>query len=153
MQLTKYDIKKQKEVNRVKKVIGIVLALSLVVVAASAMAFGPGQGMGLGMGFGGDCGCGIGENLTPEQAKKYTTVQNEILPLRQKMIQLRTELMNLRAQPQTDWKAIADKQKEMVDVRIEIQKKAGKSDVTGYCPGFCGEGRGMRAAKMGRMGI
>lgn len=137
-----------------KKVKSIVLALALVVaVAASATAFGPGQGMGLGMGFSGNCGCGTGDNLTPEQAQKFSGVQNEILPLRQKMLQLRTELMNLQAQPNTDWKAVADKQKEMVDIRVAIQKKLSESGSLGCGQGPCGEGRCMKTAKMRRMGL
>jgi hypothetical protein len=79
-----------------------------------------------------------GKQITPEQKAKFVKFQNEILPLKQKMLQLRTELMNIRTQTPTDWNAVAAKQKEMVDVRIAIQKKASEYGFSGR-----GFGRGM----------
>jgi hypothetical protein len=54
------------------------------------------------------------------------------------MLQLRTDLMTLRAQTPIDWNAISAKQKEMVDVRTEIQKRAADSGFTGTGCGICG---------------
>lgn len=136
-----------------KKTISISLAIALVVsIATAAMAFGPGYGHGYGMGM-------TGANLTPEQAQKYTQFQKDILPLKQKMLQLKTELMTLRTAATPDWNAIAAKQKEMVDVRTDIQKKATEAGISGFGPGLCNGGRGMGMgmgmSKMGvgRMGI
>jgi len=128
-----------------KKAISIGLAVVLVaVLVTGAMAFGPGYGMGRGM---------MGANLTPEQAQKFAQFQKDILPLRQKMLQLKTELMALRTQTTPDWNAIAAKQKEMVDVRTEIQKKATETGITGFGPGLCKGGKGMGMMGMGRMGM
>lgn len=119
-----------------KKTIGLAFAVALVVtLVTTAMAFGPGYGMGKGYGF-------MGANLTTEQAQKFAQFQTETLPLRQKMLQLRTELMTLMAQTNPDWDAIAAKQKEMLNVRLEIQKKAFEAGIRGFGPGFC-RGRGM----------
>ncbi|BCB97126.1 hypothetical protein JZK55_20480 [Dissulfurispira thermophila] len=128
-----------------KRAISIGFALVFVAVLVSgAMAFGPGYGMGNGM---------MAGNLTPEQAQKFAQFQKDILPLRQKMLQLKTELMILRTQATPDWNAIAAKQKEMVDVRTEIQKKASEAGITNLGPGLCRGGKGMGMIGMGRMGM
>lgn len=124
---------------------GLVVAMIAVVVAA-AFAFGPGYGQGRGAGYG-ICQ-GAAGTVTPEQSQKFGKFQTDILPLKQKMLQLRTELMTLRAQTPTDWNAISAKQKEMVDVRTEIQKRMTESGFGGGC-GACGYGFG----HMGRMGM
>lgn len=72
------------------------------------------------------------------------------------MLQLRTDLLALRAQLTPDWKAIAEKQKEMVDIRVEIQKKATEAGFAG--PGLCGHGtgkagHGFQGYGTGRMGM
>ncbi len=61
--------------------------------------------------------------------------------------------MALRTQTTPDWNAIAAKQKEMVDVRTEIQKKATETGITGFGPGLCKGGKGMGMMGMGRMGM
>lgn len=130
-----------------KRTISIGLAVVLVAaLVTGAMAFGPGYGMGKGYGM-------MGANLTPEQAQKFAQFQKDILPLRQKMLQLRTELMTLRTQANPDWNAIAAKQKEMVDVRTEIQKKAAEAGITGFGPGACRGGKGMGMRGMNGMGM
>ena len=116
-------------------IISLIAALALV-AATVVFAAGPGYGAGPGGGFG-NCPA-IGQQVTPEQAQKFAKFQNEILPLKQKMLQLRTELMNIRTQTPTDWNAVSAKQKEMVDVRTAIQKKAAD-----YGFGGRGFGRGM----------
>ena len=126
------------------------LAVALVaIVVTGAFAFGPGYGMGQGNGNG-TCAMASG-TVAPEQAQKFAKFQSDILPLKQKMLQLRTDLMTLRSQTPTDWNAIAAKQKEMVDVRTEIQKRAADSGFGGMgCDMRCGMG-GMGAGRMGRI--
>lgn len=142
------------------KRIALVLMVSVFVITmiGSANAFGPGGGYGFG------CGpCIAGQpnppaQLTTEQLEKYNRFQSEILPLRQKMLQLRTEVSILYSKQTPDFKTIADKQKEMVDIRTEIHKKAaeaGLSNLIGYgrgrggCMGY-GPAGGAKAG-MGRM--
>ena len=122
---------------------GVVVAMVAIVVTA-AFAFGPGYGRGMGAGYG-ICPGATGA-FTPEQSQEFGKFQTDILPLKQKMFQLREELMTLRAQTPTDWEAISAKQKEMVDVRTEIQKRRTESGFGGC--GTCGYGFG----RMGRMG-
>ena len=122
---------------------GLVVATVAVVVTA-ALAFGPGYGHGRGAGYG-ICP-GAAGSVTPEQSQKFAKFQTDILPLKQKMLELRTEMMTLRAQTPTDWNAISAKRKEMVDVRTEMQKRAADSGFGGGC-GTCGHGAG----RMGRM--
>ncbi len=125
-----------------KKALSIGLAVVLfAVMVTGAMAIGPGYGMGKGHGM-------MMANLTPEQAQKFAEFQKDTLNLRQKMLQLKTEIFSLRAQTNPDWNAIAAKQKEMVDIRTEIQKKAAEAGVSGLGNGGCGCGKGMG---MGRM--
>ncbi len=115
--------------------LAVVLAMAL---ATGAFAFGPGYGGGYG-----NCPA-AGGSVSPEQAQKFQKFQSDILPLRQQMIQLRTELMTLRSQTTPDWNAISAKQKQMVDLRIEIQKKAQEN---GLPAGGYGMGRGGRGGR------
>jgi Spy/CpxP family protein refolding chaperone len=119
-----------------KGFVSAALAVALaVVLATGAFAQGAAGGPGHGKGYG-KCQAA---NMTPEQNQKFTQFQNEVLPLKQKMLQLRTELRTLRAQTPTNWDAVSAKQKEMVDVRIEIQKKAAAYGFPG-----CGMGHGLK---------
>lgn len=133
-----------------KKATSFILAIAMVALLVSgAMAIGPGGGMG-------PCATGEGNcpqmsSANPEQAQKFAQFQKDILPLRQQMLQLRTDVMALRAQPNPDWKAIAEKQKQMVDVRIEIQKKRAAAGFPAMGPGPRGGGMGMRG--MGNCGM
>jgi hypothetical protein len=135
------------EVSSMKRGLIASLVVALVaVVVTGAFAFGPGYGKGMGAG---DGTCPLAASaVTPEQSQKFAKFQSDILPLKQKMIQLRTEIMTLRAQTPTDWNAIAAKRKEMVDVKTEIQKRASESGFGGAGCGACGNGAG----HMGRMG-
>lgn len=102
-----------------KKYISLVIVFAVILsLTTFAFAFGPGLGWGGGGGF-----CWLG-NIPPEQTQKYADFQKQILPLRQKMIELKTDLATLYSQVNPDWDAIASKQKEIVDLRIEIQKRA-----------------------------
>lgn len=131
-----------------KKVLAtVVVVVFMLGLAASAYAFGPGSGQR--GGFYGQTA--QAQNLTPEQAQKFAQFQKDILPLKQKMLQLRTDLMSLRTQQTPDWKAIADKQKEMVDIRVEIQKKRAESGLPAFGPGF-GCKTGMKGGMKGGMG-
>lgn len=133
-----------------KGLIAVVIVSLIALVVTGAFAFGPGYGRGMGAGYGyGNCPM-TGNTVTPEQSQKFAKFQSEILPLKQKMLQLRTDLMTLRAQTPTDWNAISAKQKEMVDVRTEIQKRAADSGFANSGCGACGYGGGQMG--MGRMG-
>lgn len=102
-----------------KKYISLVVSFAIILsLTTSAFAFGTGLGWGSGGGF-----CRLG-NLPPEQIQKYTDFQRQVLPLRQRMIELKTDLATLYSQANPDWNAIASKQKEIVDLRVEIQKRA-----------------------------
>lgn len=106
----------------------LLVAAFVVSLATAVFAFGPGSGMGGGRGY-----CNPA-NIPPEQAQNYAEFQKQILPLKQKMLALKTDLSTLYSQTNPDWNAIAQKQKEMVDVRVEIQKKAKDA---GFGPGQC----------------
>jgi hypothetical protein len=76
------------------------------------------------------------------------------------MHQLMTDVKTLHAQSTPDWKAIAEKQKEMVDIKIEIQKKATAAGFAGFGPGLCGygsgkagSGHGLHGQSTGKMGM
>jgi len=117
----------------------LLIAVLIVSVATAAYAFGPGYGMGGGRGV-----CNPA-NVPPEQAQKYAEFQKQILPLKQKMLALRTDLATLYAQTTPDWNAIAQKQKEMVDVRVEMHKRANEA-------GFAGIGQCWKQSAGGKMG-
>lgn len=148
-----------------KKIAGLGVGLALVVAMVSgALAIGPGMDMGPGMdqcmcqgkGQGkGMMGAGYNKaNLTPEEAKKVEQFRKDIAPLREKMFQLRTEMMTLRSQQNPDWNAIGEKQKAMVDLKTQIRQKADEYGVAGMGPGACdgqgrmGKGRMMRGMAM-----
>lgn len=109
-------------------IISLIVVL-LLTVSTGVFAFGPGYGRGGGMGY-----CNLG-NIPPEQTQKYVELQKQILPLRQKMVALKTDLAALYAQTAPDWNAIAQKQKEIVDLRIAIQRTANEAGFIG--PGRC----------------
>lgn len=128
-----------------KKVIKIGLAVVFVMsIVSVAMATGSGKGMGMGHGM-------MGFHVSPEQTQRFADFQKETLTLRQKMLQLKTELMTLRAQTTPDWKAISEKKKEKVDVKIEIQKKASEAGIADFGHGRCKGGKGMGMMGMGSM--
>ncbi len=125
----------------------IVAAMFVVASALSVYAFGPGGGFGPGAGYGpsgGNFGNVQGTPMTQEQIDKLNKYRMDVLPLQQKMIKLKTELAVLNSQAKPDYKAIADKQKEMVDIRIEIQKKANEAGIPAFSQGR-GLGKGMGA--------
>ncbi|MGO9612626.1 MAG: hypothetical protein ACLPX5_06295 [Dissulfurispiraceae bacterium] len=111
-----------------KSTLVIGLAIGLVVaLVTGAVAAAPGDGMAMGPDHGmkGSMSCPkMPPKWTPEQTQKFIQFQKDILPLRQQMLKLRTDLMILHLQEPRDWKALADTEKQMVDVRTEIQKRA-----------------------------
>jgi Spy/CpxP family protein refolding chaperone len=124
----------RKEVMRMKKLVIAVLAMGILTVAISGVhAFGRNFGP-----CGGDLAatdCMNYTNLTPEQKAKMEEFRKETLPLREQMMAKRSELMALRQQANPDWTAIGDKQKEMAELRTQMQKKA-------FDAGFAGMGGG-----------
>jgi hypothetical protein len=115
-------------------IVAVALLVSIVGVAVAAGPFyGPGRGY---------------YAVAPEDAQKVAQFQSDIQPLRDRMFQLRTEIHALRGQTPTDWNAIAAKQKEMVDIRTEIQRKGAEAGVAccGYGPRGYGRGMGRSAA-------
>jgi Spy/CpxP family protein refolding chaperone len=117
----------------------IVLMMALVIVNGAIAWGGPGNGMR------GGYGCPYAANLTPEQAQKLQEFQKSVEPLQQQIFQLRNEIRTLRNQQNPDWNAISAKQKEMIDLRTQIQKQAMDSGFAG-----AGYGTGMRGRGMGR---
>lgn len=129
-----------------KKVMLAVMIVGIIAVSITGVyAFGPHGDCG-----GGNCAqanCMGYTNLTEDQKAKVDQLRTEMLPLRQQMAAKRSELMSLRSQPNPDWTAIEQKQKEMVELRTGMQKKAFESGVQGSC-GQCDGSQGM--GKMGR---
>lgn len=116
-----------------------ILVKSLAVLAGvatltgSAMAW---RGMGMGMGPCGGYGYyPLAVQQDPQQMQKFQSFLNETLPLRQKMLQLRGELMQLYAQPNIDWDAVTRKRQEMVRIQTEIQKRARNYGLPYFGPG------------------
>lgn len=92
--------------------------ISLGVLGVSAYAW---KGSGFG-GYGGVCP--TYGYLDSEKLQKF---YNDTLPLRQKQLQLRGQLLQLYSTPNPDWNAIAKIQQEMIQLRTEIQKRAYES--------------------------
>ncbi len=103
-----------------KKLTIIMLSLIAVITLIGASAY---AWKGGGPGHGGQ-GCPYYSSIDPAKAQQF---YNDTAPLRQKMLQLRGELMQLYAQPNPDWNAISKKHQEMIQVRTELQKRAHES--------------------------
>lgn len=135
-----------------KKTFTIGLMVGILALSITAVyAFGPHYGAG--PFAGGDC---MGyTNLTPEQKTKAEQFQKDTLAVRQKLLAKHSELMTLRHQETPDFKAIGEKQKEIVDLRTEIAKKANELGVTSFCsgPGTMGMGSGTPCGGPGKMGM
>ena len=124
-----------------KKVVLAVMMVGIIAVAITGVyAFGPNADCGSG-----DCAqanCMGYTNLTEDQKAKVDQLRNEMLPLRQQMAAKRSEMMSLRSQQNPDWTAVEKKQKEMAELRTEMQKKAFEAGTQGLC-GQCGGSQGM----------
>jgi zinc resistance-associated protein len=104
----------------------VVLALALVTSAAFA-----GPGWGRGQGYGQQYGCPLVSNLTAEQTSRIQAIQQanfqEISPLREQLYAKRTELRNLWVTQNPDQAKIAALQKEMLDIRAQLQEKSNNA--------------------------
>ena len=119
----------------------IIVAVGMVVLLAAAglvMAQGYEKGPGMGMGYGPHSGGRLGGhglwralNLTPEQTQKMQALREsffkETLPLRNDLMSKKLELRSLWLQPNLDEEKILAKQKELSDLRAQIQEKAIKN--------------------------
>lgn len=101
----------------------LAIFMGISTLSTSALAW-RGSGMGMGMGpCGGYYPYGIVQQ-DPQQLQKFQAFLNDTLPLRQKLFQLRGELMQLYAQPEPNWEAITKKHQEIATLRVELQKRA-----------------------------
>lgn len=139
-----------------KKTLTTGLVIGIIALSITAVyAFGPHYGAG--PFAGGDCMGYTNPNLTPEQKTKAEQFQKDTLAVRQKLLAKHSELMTLRHQATPDWKAIGEKQKEIVDLRTEIAKKATELGVTSLCSGpgamMGGAATGAPCGGPGKMGM
>lgn len=139
-----------------KKTVQVVVSILFVfVLSVGAWAFGPGMGTGPHAGHGANLKAfPQGSQLTQEQIEKFNKFKLDTLPLRQKMMQLKTELSVLYSKKPVDYKAVALKENEIVDVRLEIHKKAVETGVADFLPMRYGmrQGRGMGGCMMDGFG-
>jgi Spy/CpxP family protein refolding chaperone len=110
-------------------IVGLGLILVLALVATVALAWGPGFGPGFGRGFGGSAyGSPPIPNLTADQSAQIQALRDgflkEIEPLQEELYTKGTELRNLWQSPNPDQTAVAARQKEMFDLRSQLQEKA-----------------------------
>ncbi len=118
--------------RKVIKILGVFAGL--VTLTSSVWAW-RGTGMGLGMGPCGGYYPLAWTQQDPQQLQKFQNFLNETLPFRQKLLQLRGELMQLYAQPNPDWNAIAKKRQEIATIQTEIQKRARNYGLSYFGPG------------------
>jgi Spy/CpxP family protein refolding chaperone len=109
--------------------IGMVLVLALALVASAVMAWGPGYGRG--QVYGPRNGIPPVSNLTTEQTSRIQEIQQakfqKIAPLQEQLFAKRTELRNLWATQNPDQPKIAALQKEMLDIRAQLQEKSNNA--------------------------
>jgi hypothetical protein len=114
----------------------IVVALVALVAAGAAsaqMGWGPGMGTGRGyQGSGPD-----GQQVNVENLQKF---QKETLGLRDDLMTKRAELHNEYVKQTPDTARIAEIQKQMIDLRAQIQKAAEKNGLPAWGQGY-GRGR------------
>jgi Spy/CpxP family protein refolding chaperone len=106
-------------VNKTKMSLAVVLALAISLGLAASSWAGPGGGMG--------CGMMGAMNLSPEQAGKFFDLKekfhSDTAELRKKMMVGRAELAALWKAEKPDEKAIQAKQKDLNDIRGQMQQK------------------------------
>ncbi len=100
--------------ENMRKTMTLLMAIAIVFVLIGGVAYGWKGGGWVGSGP-------YYASVDPAKAQKF---YNDTLPLRQKQLQIRSELMQLYGQPNPNWDAIAKKQQEMLQIRNEIQKRA-----------------------------
>ncbi len=103
-----------------KKTILFLVCILILTLGLFGMATAGPWGKGMG-------GGGWGANITPEQSAKIFELKqkfmNDTAPLRQQMLQKRTELSALWQAPNPDQAKIAAKQKELNALRDQMQQK------------------------------
>jgi Spy/CpxP family protein refolding chaperone len=116
-----------------KKMIVAVLGIALLATSGLAIAQGWGRGGGMGFGPGGGMGlgpCAANLNLTAEQIKQMqelgTQHFNETATLREALLAKNAELRSLWAQPNPGEKSIVAKQKEVNELRAQLQEMGVK---------------------------
>jgi len=104
---------------RKKMLTRMVLLTLALTLGLAAMAWAGPMGKGMGGGW--------AANLTPEQSAKIFELKqkfmNDTAPLRQQMLQKRTELNALWQAPNPDQTKIAAKQKELNALRDQMQQR------------------------------
>ena len=114
-----------------KKMIVAILGIALLTTSGLALAQGwgrgPGMGPGGGMGFG---PCAANLNLTAEQIKEMQDLRtshfSETSTLREALFSRNAELRSLWAQKDPSQTEILKKQKEINDLRTQLQEMAVK---------------------------
>lgn len=108
--------------KRMATVMSLVAVLALT--ASAALAWEARRGMGGGRGY----GSSAIPNLTEEQSSKITTLREahlkEIEPLQLELMTKRTELRTLWQSSAPDEAAVKAKQKEILELRSQLQDKA-----------------------------
>jgi zinc resistance-associated protein len=140
--------------------ISMVAVLALVFVTSAVYA---GPGWGRGQGYGQQYSCPLVSSLTPEQTSRIQTIQQanfqEISPLREQLFAKRTELRNLWVTQNPDQAKITALQKEMLDIRAQLQEKSNNARLEVrqvLTPeqqaqiGAYGPGMGRKGGRMGR---
>jgi len=148
----------------------VVVSLMVVMVlgAMSAYAFGPGFGP---RGKGGPCREGFepgkGVSLTPEQKTKIQELQQKFMAetanIREALLTKRLELKSLWTNPNTEAKAIIEKDNELRDLkdqmrdkglqfRLEARQFLTPEQIAASGPG-CGMGPGFGRGQMGGRGM
>jgi len=110
-------------------IVGLGLILAMALVATVALAWGPGFGPGFGRGFAGPAfGSPPIPNLTAEQSAQIQALRDgflkEIEPLQKELYAKGQEFRNLWQSPNPDQAEISAKQKEMFNLRSQLQEKA-----------------------------
>jgi Spy/CpxP family protein refolding chaperone len=110
-------------------IVGLGLIPVLALVATVALAWVPRFGLGFGRGFAGPAFDSPPiPNLTAEQSAQIKALRDAFLketePLQKELYAKAQELRNLWQSANPDQAAIAAKQKEMIDLRTQLQEKA-----------------------------
>jgi len=116
-----------------KKMIVAVLGIALLATSGLAIAQGWARGGGMGLGPGGGMGlgpCAANLNLTAEQIKQMQDLRtqhfNETTTQREALLARNAELRSLWAQKDPNQTEILKKQKEINDLRAQLQEMAVK---------------------------